>query len=211
MGSPSGEKMLGGWNDRTDLHLSLQLTLTTPIAYRNDQWCRVVWGSQQVHSAFFFPFPLQSPPSPPHPSFLLLFLFFLWHDMKHREITLIHAPSVTPCPSKTNITADPVEPLLSTSLAAWDAQSPQPPHYSLLRFIAGLLQFLAVPSQPRRQRGDNPPDVPSSPSHPTLMTEAVQMPLESGQTQLPSSSVVRTKAAFPISHPKGLLPPPSAC
>lgn len=29
-GSPSGEKMLEGWNDRTDLHLSLQLTLTTP-------------------------------------------------------------------------------------------------------------------------------------------------------------------------------------
>lgn len=148
---------------------------------------------------------------PPRPSFLLLFLFFLWHDTKHREITLIRAPSVTPCPGKTNTTADPVEPLLSTSLAAWDAQPPQPPHYSLLRFIAGLLQLSAVPSQPRRQRGDNPPDVPSSPSHPTLMTEAVQMPLESGQTQLPSSSVVRTKAAFPISHPKGLLPPPSAC
>lgn len=52
--SPSGEKMLEGWNDSTDLHLSLQLTLTIPIAYRNDQWCRIVWGSQQVHSVFFF-------------------------------------------------------------------------------------------------------------------------------------------------------------
>lgn len=76
MGSPSGEKMLGGWNDRTDLHLSLQLTLTTPIAYRNDQWCRVVWGSQQVHSAFFFPFPLRSPPPSP-PQLLTPFHLFL--------------------------------------------------------------------------------------------------------------------------------------
>jgi len=63
--SPSGENTLAGRNDRTDLHLSLQLTLTTPAAYRNDRWCRAVWGSQQVHSAFcsFFFFFLLSPTS----------------------------------------------------------------------------------------------------------------------------------------------------
>lgn len=81
-GSPAGEKMLAGWKERTDLHLSLQLTPTTPTASRNDHWCRLVWRSQQVCSAFLL--------------FLLFFIFFshfflpfpfcLQHDTQHGDI-----------------------------------------------------------------------------------------------------------------------------
>ena len=216
--SPSGENTLAGRNDRTDLHLSLQLTLTTPAAYRNDRWCRAVWGSQQVHSAFcsfFFFFS-------PLPHFLLPFPFFLWDDTKLREIppTDMLLPA-TPCSRETNIPANPAEPLLGTSLVAPDAQALRPPPCSLPLHLqrqpgdavsspASSSSQLSPPSQ--EGRGEiTPPYVLSPPSHPTSMTEAVQMPLESGWTRLPSSSVKRTKAAFPISQPKGLLPPPCAC
>lgn len=80
--SPSGEEALGGWNVRTDLHLSLQLKLTTLIAYRNDHWCQAVWGSQQVNFFFFF---------------------FLQHNTKWKEIsqtdTYTHSLASSPSPS----------------------------------------------------------------------------------------------------------------
>lgn len=52
---------------------------------------------------------------------------------------------------------------------------------------------LSPPGQEGREEITPLPNALSPPRHPTSMTEAVQMPLESGCTQLPSSSVGRTK------------------
>lgn len=193
-GSPSGEKMLEGWNDRTDLHLSLQPTLTAPIAYRNDQWCRGVWGSQQVHSAF-----------------LMLFHSGLPHRCP--SCFLPPFPCLLMAPHEAQRDGPDRQPPRAPGMSQLTPGSPfsaPPRSHGVLRVRVyhtpascyNLLQLSAVPSQTRRQRGDNPPYALSAPKHPTSMTEAVQMPLESAWTQLPSSSVERTKAAFSISHPR---------
>lgn len=113
-GSHAGEKMLAGWKERTDLHLSLQLTPTTPTASRNDHWCRLVSRSQQVCSAFLL-FLL----------FLCVFFFFFltsfslspsFYSMTHSTETLLHHS----------------RPFLGTcSLAMLGACALRPPHRGL--------------------------------------------------------------------------------
>lgn len=151
-------------------------------------------------------FTLSCPTAAPPASFSLS-LIFSWHDTKHREMDPTDRfPQPPSAPGTSQLT--PGSPF---SAPPWSHRAPKVCLYHTPASCSNLLQFSAVPSQTRRQRGDNPPHALSPPKHPTSMTEAVQMPLESGWTQLPSSSVERTKAAFPMSHPKGLLPPPSAC